>query len=178
MTDDELKAARKLCEQATPGPWEVGEDERECAATLRVRPCRINSEPEAPVDVIIPFGRAFSDARFIAASRTWVPQLLAEVARLRRALKAERAQTEVDVMLLKDERDTARDLAKHWEQIARGHGVMLEDRPLLMAAVKAATKWRNMFASAPWSGDAEAALDALLAAVTAAGDAGVLPEDV
>lgn len=135
MTEDDLKAARKLCEQATPGPWEVGEDERECAATLRVRPCHINSEPGAPVDVIIPFGRALSDARFIAASRTWVPQLLAEVERLRRALKSERAQSEVDAMLA--EQATAERIAGWLES-----GVA-DDRARVIAASIRAGEWRS-----------------------------------
>ena len=38
MTDDDLKAIRTRCSAATPGPWEIGEDAQEAAATLRVQP--------------------------------------------------------------------------------------------------------------------------------------------
>ena len=51
----------------TPGPWETGDADN--AATLRARPCIRGGTPEAPVDVIITFGRAYSDARGIARTR-------------------------------------------------------------------------------------------------------------
>ena len=64
-----FKQLREIAMAATPGPWTVGEDPRECAATLRAAPVIAGqSEPcGPPIDVIIPFGRAYSDARHIAA---------------------------------------------------------------------------------------------------------------
>jgi hypothetical protein len=97
MTID-LDALRVICDAATPGPWSVGEDEQECAATVRAAPVVSGqSEPcGPPVDVIIPFGRAFSDARFIATARTAVPQLVSEVERLTREVN-ERETFDVEV---------------------------------------------------------------------------------
>lgn len=86
MTDDEMQNDRMIIEAATPGPWEVGEDQHECAATLRASPCIRGKEPELAVDVIIPFGRAYSDARMIASARTRWPAALDEIERLRRLL--------------------------------------------------------------------------------------------
>lgn len=67
-----------MADRATPEPWEVGEDEREYAATLMAQPrLATTGEPVGKVEhVIIPFGRAYSDARFIALARTAVPALL------------------------------------------------------------------------------------------------------
>lgn len=79
-----IKQAREICDAATPGPWEVGEDEREAAATLRAQPVmKTTGKPFGkPVDVIMPFGRAFSDARFCAEARTLLPAALDEIERL------------------------------------------------------------------------------------------------
>lgn len=90
MTIDDKEIIRlwAFSNTATPGPWEVGDDPAEDAATLRARPCKHGGDPEDPVDVILPFGRAFSDARFIAAAREAVPKLLDEVERLRSQLPA------------------------------------------------------------------------------------------
>ena len=69
MTDADLKAAAELADKATPGPWEHRGDE---------------------ITATHPDGSGWSvghtldseDAAFIAASRTLIPQLLAEVDRL------------------------------------------------------------------------------------------------
>lgn len=118
MTDDELKAIRMRCDAAMPGPWEVGEDEKEQAATLRARPVLATGSPlGGPVDVIISFGRAYSDARFCATARIDVPRLLDEVARLRGLIShdtawrskwegelgAERGQLQAEVARLTEE---------------------------------------------------------------------------
>ena len=69
MTDDELAAAKALCDAATPGPWE------DVAGMLR--------SPDASVVLRFDGYESEEDAAFIAASRTLVPQLIAEVERLR-----------------------------------------------------------------------------------------------
>ena len=87
MTID-TERLRKFAEAATPGPWSVGDDEHECAATLRAQPIRkTDGMPSGdPVEVIIPFGRAYSDAAFIAAANPQtVIALLDDNAQLREA---------------------------------------------------------------------------------------------
>lgn len=79
MSDEELAAAEARYAASTPGRWRVGHSESECAATLRVCPVRQDGESEPAVDVVIPFGRAYSDARFIAHTHDDVPRLLATV---------------------------------------------------------------------------------------------------
>lgn len=71
-------------QKATPGPWRVGEDKRENAASLCAQPVNATTgKPQGPEEsVIIPFGRAHSDAAFIAAARSREPLLAAEVVRL------------------------------------------------------------------------------------------------
>jgi hypothetical protein len=84
LTDDELAAAKALVDAATPGPWSAAngkgsacvrtEDRAtSCAIYLNVRTCEVDECVE----------RWHRDAAFIAASRTLVPRLLAEIARLR-----------------------------------------------------------------------------------------------
>jgi hypothetical protein len=79
LTDDALDAAMELCEQATPGPWFMGDVGY---ARMIPRPglvvcaddddettvCRVEYEREA-------------DAAFIAAARTLFPRLISEVRR-------------------------------------------------------------------------------------------------
>lgn len=87
------EAAEARGEKATPGPWRVGHDEHENAATLDAPSVKGDSLLHADVEwrVIIPFGRAGSDSRFISHAREDVPVLAAdsralcdEVERLRR----------------------------------------------------------------------------------------------
>jgi len=69
MTEEELRAARALCEAAYPAPWRVRGEPRDIVVSV---------EPGA---VAIGVDRA--DGEFIAASRDLVPRLLSEVDRLR-----------------------------------------------------------------------------------------------
>jgi hypothetical protein len=74
MTDEELREARKLCEAATPGPW------RPVAGRTGV----VSAHDDwwvCSVNRITPV----LDVEFIAAARTLVPRLLAEVERLDRS---------------------------------------------------------------------------------------------
>lgn len=89
LTLAQIRESRVICEAATPGEWVVGEDPRECAATLRAQPARAtDGRPMGgPVDVIIPFGRAYSDARFCAHARTILPAALDEIEKLRELLR-------------------------------------------------------------------------------------------
>jgi hypothetical protein len=88
VSKTEIERLRALADRATPGPWSIGEDAREAAATLRAQPrsATTGAAVGAPVDVIIPFGRAYSDAALIAASRNAIPALLDEIERLQGAL--------------------------------------------------------------------------------------------
>ncbi len=124
MIDDELKAIRMRCDAATPGPWEVGEGAKEQAATLRAQPILATTgRPQGkPVDVILPFGRAYSDARFCAAARTDVPQLLGEVERLRGLINHDTAWRSTWEGQLGNERDALRaevDRFRAWIEWAR-----------------------------------------------------------
>lgn len=122
MTDDELEAIRMRCDAATPGPWEVGEDEKEQAATLRARPvlATTGSPQGGPVDVIIPFGRAYSDARFCATARIDVPRLLDEVDRLRGLISHDTAWRSKWEGELGAERDQLQaEVARLTEEVAR-----------------------------------------------------------
>jgi len=71
MTDDELKAARALCDAATPGPWAVSNDPFSNMV--------VDTDGTWVADV----GIAPRDAAFIAAARALVPALIDEVERLR-----------------------------------------------------------------------------------------------
>lgn len=103
---------RSLALTATPGPWTIGYDERECAATLRASPVTSGqAEPcGPPIDVIIPFGRAHSDAAFIAAAH---PQAVLDLLDECERLKA--ARDEAEAIVHAEERPTRRDLrlARH-----------------------------------------------------------------
>jgi hypothetical protein len=94
LTDDELQAAKALVDAATPGPWSALPDEgmiESCVAKIiwprnamnpqmgyryaeaaRIGACGTHAELHAA-----------DNLRFIAASRTLVPRLLAEIDRLR-----------------------------------------------------------------------------------------------
>lgn len=85
MTDDEIKRAKELCEAATAGPWRAANGTGSasvvceavgvhCAIYINVRTCEVDECVR----------RWQADARFIAAARTLVPRLIAEVERLRR----------------------------------------------------------------------------------------------
>lgn len=90
LTDDELAAARALVDSATPGPWSRrwephgryggGDDwhiDSDAPGGGCVS-CGLADGPEAE------YPQSAADAAFIAASRTLVPRLLAEIDRLRK----------------------------------------------------------------------------------------------
>jgi hypothetical protein len=66
MTDEQLTKLEELCEKATPGPWRISRDARLFPLNLK------------------------ADGRFIAAARTALPELIAEVRRLRTELEISR----------------------------------------------------------------------------------------
>jgi hypothetical protein len=77
----DLAAAKALCDRATPGPWKaangkgaasVTSNEARCAIYINVRTCE--------VDECV--ARWQADARFIAAARTLVPELIHRVEKL------------------------------------------------------------------------------------------------
>ena len=96
MTPERLAGIKARCETATPGPWvhEVTSDDQ------RVGPCAGHEDPwdgGGPI-VRAPVVRAWrkdpgmlQDFAFIAHARTDVPDLVAEVERLRAALVAKAA---------------------------------------------------------------------------------------
>ncbi len=106
MTDAELSRLSEICEAATPGPWEYDGQHFEIHAPHSEGYWVIVSEEcdapnDAPVDE---FGHQYSpDYAFIAAARTAMPRLLAEMARLRpevqlqQRLAEERAQQVEDL---------------------------------------------------------------------------------
>lgn len=97
MTDAELAELERLCEVATPGPWEWEAGMFTGAAgrpyNLQVRVASPWGEGELHPHVLLKTVNGWepkdSDAAFIAAARTAVPALIAEVRRLRDALESE-----------------------------------------------------------------------------------------
>ena len=96
MTPERLAEIKARCETATPGPWvhEVTSD------VQRVGPCAGFEDPydgggPRVVTTVIQAWRKepgrLEDLRFIAHARTDVPDLVAEVERLRAALVAKAA---------------------------------------------------------------------------------------
>ena len=87
ITDDEIKAARALCEAATPGPWTARFDEYVIGDNVSAR-VSIRNDDGAWVDSerTIVNESMRGDAAFIAAARTLVPRLLDEDERLKAAL--------------------------------------------------------------------------------------------
>jgi hypothetical protein len=126
-----LEEIKGFAAAATPGPWTVGRDEREDAATLRAQPRFANGcNPDVagkpfgdPIDVIVPFGRAYSDARFIARAREDVPDLVAEIERVRRLAEsivacAESARHVFDELGDAGLRDLLAEIAKMAREVA------------------------------------------------------------
>jgi hypothetical protein len=114
MTNAEIEEIRKAEQEATPGPWTVIEAEGFCNANKC--PCgkdREDAECEecedwrwtqgAFVDQVLTIdcgeydGMNDADAKYIALSRTAVPKLLDEVARLRAALEA--AEMDINTLM-------------------------------------------------------------------------------
>ncbi len=83
MTDNQLQQLAALAEAATPGPWWVDRYATDMSCTEHAVGVRTDDMMLASMgidDVAMP------DARFIAAARQAVPELLAEAAALRRQL--------------------------------------------------------------------------------------------
>lgn len=108
MTDEELKAARELCDGATPGPWQADLDmvsdhvitalvhdgdrytfsahldtDHEVWAETEGQWTDVDSKNRDEKWRLAREGQELRDATFIAAARTLVPQLLDEIERLR-----------------------------------------------------------------------------------------------
>jgi hypothetical protein len=79
MTNQEEQAIRERCAQATPGPWIGGSY---VVHRIDERRVRILFEPRMP-----DLTQKFADTMFVACARTDIPQLLAEIDRLRSLLK-------------------------------------------------------------------------------------------
>lgn len=88
MSDEEIKRLRELCDAATPGPWKAQFRAIEQLTDagkgypLDVYPDSVTITPAQCDECGLPFSMAEADRVFIAASRTLVPQLLAEVERM------------------------------------------------------------------------------------------------
>lgn len=92
MTPDELARLKLLAEKATPGPWfVVGARAKikyeQCHMISRYDEADKKDENIAVVWYDEKTGLGLSDAAFIASSREAIPSLIAEVERLREALK-------------------------------------------------------------------------------------------
>ena len=88
MTEPELADLERLCEAATPGPWEV----KRCTWADEHFACGICMSEDSECDIVRDTAyeecqhmMARRDADLIAASRTALPALIAEVRRLRSA---------------------------------------------------------------------------------------------
>lgn len=93
MTPSDLSRMEALAEKATNGPWEIcgGRDDAVVIAVGRtydsVEQVRYDGSPVADCETRATCGVHESEeeanAKFIAASRTFVPQAIAEIRRLR-----------------------------------------------------------------------------------------------
>lgn len=81
MTDDDIKAARALCEAATPGAWAFMDEAYPWVAGA------VDEDIAGP-STVVEFNecgeQAHADARFIAAARTLLPAALKALAEARR----------------------------------------------------------------------------------------------
>lgn len=96
MSDLDLKEISRLCEAATPGPWKTwpdGTEESVESESLGRFVCHLNSNMRDYRE----------DSAFIAASRTLVPALSAEVKRLREQVRIATATLEY-IRQLQDEK--------------------------------------------------------------------------
>lgn len=98
LTSEELEAWARLCEAATPGPWVAHHDDGD--VTVWAPACEEQRADERRAfisniganfqQVSVAFDADDANGDFIAAARTALPKLLAEVRRLR-SLLAEKA---------------------------------------------------------------------------------------
>lgn len=83
MTEEELAALEALTEAATAGPWEWNDHDLHAVSVANDDPW----DPASGQKIIVTDSGAYppekDDAAFIAAARTAVPALIAEVRRLR-----------------------------------------------------------------------------------------------
>ncbi len=97
ITDKRLAAIKARCEAATAGPWKVGEGLLQNEAGLYVGPTRVVIEGKEREYAIASSGDvrnkdSHADGEFIAAARTDIPDLVAEVESLRRQLTTAQAK--------------------------------------------------------------------------------------
>lgn len=102
MTDDELSQIEARANAATPGPWrEIRRDDPSCAAEYVIAGADDISVACTSCNGEYCTGMTDADCAFIAAARTDVPALVAEVRRLRdiveRVRAADLAQIENDI---------------------------------------------------------------------------------
>jgi hypothetical protein len=95
MSEEEIAAARTLCEAATPGPWTFKSPDAPAGAVDIYHPD--DGRDDCRVAEWVQEIHEDRNASFIAASRSLVPRLLAEVDRLRADLG--RATTERDAAM-------------------------------------------------------------------------------
>ena len=104
MTSEQLATLQALADAATPGPWhkdptpgmpyDVGrvhqdgdwDETAPCLWLVATTNIRLGNTEDAPMAGDYRFDQTIADAAFIAASRSAVPELIAEVRRLRAAL--------------------------------------------------------------------------------------------
>lgn len=100
LTDDEIKAARELEQAATPGPWETADRHRTVGIFVwRRGEDQPGGTPGSGYVRVARNVASAPDAAFIAAARTLVPRLLAEVTERRAAdLKPEEVES-LEVLL-------------------------------------------------------------------------------
>lgn len=82
MSDDDLAAITAAEAAATAGPWRAVRPGHLFAAESRYLCLLLDEVEHYDTSELLP-----QDAQFLAGARTWIPQLLAEVARLRAALE-------------------------------------------------------------------------------------------
>lgn len=124
ITPEQMGEWKRLCEAATPGPWEAKDYGSEAELV-----CGRGGLYAYWIDPMGDF-RA-EDARFIAASRTALPALLAEVERLERRLYGERGRPTTP------EAEAQRDAAMNADIAKLLEGVKAEARAEERAAVVA-----------------------------------------
>ncbi len=113
MTPARIAELRKLCEEATPGPWRhkaPAHITHDGTATMLAGTIAICTDPVHP--------SAKRDAAFIAAARTALPELIAEVERLREELNVS-FKAQIDQMRFGERRvQESQRLLDEWQGVA------------------------------------------------------------
>lgn len=122
MTDQEMRAARALCEAATPGPWEATElvvhpsfnapnQPRVKVGNCDVARMAVGGQDDVIAATFCTIGKYEHEKRnaaFIAAARTLLPAALDEIERLKRDYESlAEAYRSLPALLEKLERDRA-----------------------------------------------------------------------